>query len=172
MTDYAKLTDPTTLEIERRLPGPIERVWEHLVDPELRAKWLAGGTAAEQAGTKFRLQFDHRRLSETPAPAQYEEQQHAAFDCEILEYDPPHRLSFTWPDEGDATVVTVTLAASGDEVVLRLRHERLDSSEGRVETGAGWHAHLALLKDVLTGREPRDFWQLHQRLAGEYEERF
>ncbi|WP_417723581.1 hypothetical protein [Salipiger sp.] len=41
--DYGTLAEPGTLTIQRFLPGPIERVWDHLTDSELRRKWLAGG---------------------------------------------------------------------------------------------------------------------------------
>jgi len=29
--------------IRGQLPGPIERVWEYLTDPDKRARWFAGG---------------------------------------------------------------------------------------------------------------------------------
>ena len=41
--DYAQPLSADTVRIERTLPGPIERVWAYLVDPELRALWLATG---------------------------------------------------------------------------------------------------------------------------------
>lgn len=34
---FAALVEPATLRIERRLPGPLERVWECLTRSELRA---------------------------------------------------------------------------------------------------------------------------------------
>src|SRR5688572_29818333 len=34
---------PDTVRMERLFPGPVERVWEFLVDPDKRALWLAGG---------------------------------------------------------------------------------------------------------------------------------
>ena len=40
---YGTLIEPTTLKIQRMLPGPIERVWAYLTDSELRRKWLAAG---------------------------------------------------------------------------------------------------------------------------------
>ena len=38
---YGVLTEPTTLTIQRLLPGPVERIWSYLTDSELRRKWLA-----------------------------------------------------------------------------------------------------------------------------------
>ena len=43
MNDYAVATNPTTVRIERSLPGPIERAWEYLTDSEKRGKWFASG---------------------------------------------------------------------------------------------------------------------------------
>ena len=40
---YGTLIEPTTLKIQRLLPGPIERIWAYLTDSELRRKWLAAG---------------------------------------------------------------------------------------------------------------------------------
>ena len=33
---YGTLIEPTTLKIQRLLPGPIERIWAYLTDSELR----------------------------------------------------------------------------------------------------------------------------------------
>ena len=33
---YGELIEPTTLKIQRLLPGPIERIWAYLTDSELR----------------------------------------------------------------------------------------------------------------------------------------
>ena len=40
---YGELIEPTTLKIERLLPGPIERVWSYLTESDLRRQWLASG---------------------------------------------------------------------------------------------------------------------------------
>src|SRR3546814_3180313 len=41
--DYAVLSDTDTVRLQRVLPGPIERVWQHTTDAGLRRQWLAGG---------------------------------------------------------------------------------------------------------------------------------
>ena len=38
---YGELIEPTTLKIQRLLPGPVERIWAYLTDSELRRKWMA-----------------------------------------------------------------------------------------------------------------------------------
>ncbi|CAN5643862.1 hypothetical protein BH23DEI1_BH23DEI1_22470 [soil metagenome] len=41
------------VRLERRLPGPIHRVWDHLTDPELRATRLAGGPMEGRVGGRI-----------------------------------------------------------------------------------------------------------------------
>ena len=56
----------TTVEMERLLPGPIERVWEHLTQPELLASWLGDTNREirrfelEQRGQNVLLKLTHR----------------------------------------------------------------------------------------------------------------
>src|SRR3954453_9082047 len=47
---YGRVTGPTTLKIERLLPGPLERIWGYLTDSKLRRKWLAAGTMEMKVG--------------------------------------------------------------------------------------------------------------------------
>ncbi len=37
----AHITDAQSVRFERVLPGPIERVWDHLTQPDLQRTWLA-----------------------------------------------------------------------------------------------------------------------------------
>jgi len=52
---YGALIEPTTLKIQRLLPGPIERVWAYLTDSDLRRKWLAAGAMEMKVGAPFEL---------------------------------------------------------------------------------------------------------------------
>jgi hypothetical protein len=45
MTPTAQVIDADTVRFERLLPGPIERVWDHLTDPDLRQTWMAEAAA-------------------------------------------------------------------------------------------------------------------------------
>ncbi len=49
---YGHLSAPTTLTMQRLLPGPVERVWAWLTESELRAKWLAAGEMPMSAGRR------------------------------------------------------------------------------------------------------------------------
>ena len=99
MAEYGRLIDGTVLEFERLLPGPIERVWEYFVNPDLRQKWFCAGKTDDHAGGTLTLSFDHTRISSAPPPKKYADDQGGDFDCEILVYEPPHRLDFSWPSE-------------------------------------------------------------------------
>ncbi len=63
---YGTLIEPTTLKIQRMLPGPIERVWAYLTDSELRRKWLAAGAMEMQVGAPFELVWRNDELSDPP----------------------------------------------------------------------------------------------------------
>lgn len=173
MTDRATFTAPTVLEIVRTLPGPIGRVWDYLTIGELRAKWFAGGETEGRPGGRLLFEFDHRRISQSPPPEKYKDHGGAiTAEARIEEYDPPHRLVFTWPEADSApdSRVIITLSEQGDKVRLHLRHERLEIAATRPGIAAGWHAHLDLLKDLLEGRHARDFWPHHTALEAAYEE--
>ena len=39
----AQFPAPGEIRLMRTLPGPIERLWQYLTDPEKRSRWFAGG---------------------------------------------------------------------------------------------------------------------------------
>lgn len=171
--DFVELTSPTTLEIVRLLPGPITRVWEHLTVSHLRSKWFCAGDVQPQKGGEIAFEFDHRRLSDSEAPHSHKDQQCVSFTGEVLIYEPPHTLSFLWPEDAGATSqVTITLRETDQGVELHLVHIRLTNPDSHKSISAGWHTHLDLLSDVLEGRERRDFWLLYQPLETHYEQTF
>src|SRR3546814_17864904 len=65
--DYAVLSDTDTVRLQRVLPGPIERVWQHLTDAGLRRQWLDGGDGVQpRAGTSFELVWPNDELNDPP----------------------------------------------------------------------------------------------------------
>ncbi len=173
MSDDVQLTGPTRLEIVRTLPGSIDRVWDYLTESDLRAKWLCAGEVEARPGGKIIFDFDHRRLSDTPAPARHKDQEVIRFEGEVLRHEPPHVLAFRWPEEdGEGTIVTIRLETVDGGVRLHLVHDRLSKPAHRNSAAGGWHAHLDLLDDVLSEREVRDFWLHFTPLESKYEARF
>jgi len=68
MSDYGVATEAGTVRLERLLPGPIERIWAYLTEPEKRAKWLAGGPMQLFVGGRAELRFRHADLSAEKTP--------------------------------------------------------------------------------------------------------
>ncbi|MEM7054496.1 MAG: SRPBCC family protein [Pseudomonadota bacterium] len=171
--EYVSMTEPGRLELKRVFPSTPEQVWAYLVEDEHRRKWFCGGDVEPRVGGVIVFDFDHTRISQSPPPSKYADDCKIRLEGEVLVYDKPNRLVFTWPEnEGEPTQVSITLKAVEAGVELHLVHEKLDSMDYRVGAAAGWHAHFDLLNDIMNDREPRDFWPRHMTLEAEYEERF
>lgn len=170
MNEHGVITGPDTLVFRRTLPGPIERVWAYLTESEKRATWFAGGKTELKAGGKAEFHFLHRNLSSEPTPERFKDMENGvSFQGRVTACDPPRLLAFSWPesDGGDNSEVTFELTPRGGEVLLVLTHRRLTRKD-MPGTGAGWHAHLAVLEDVLGGRPPRGFWSVHEKAEADY----
>ncbi|MEZ0470301.1 SRPBCC family protein [Luteimonas salinilitoris] len=172
---YAELTASDTVRIERLLPGPIERVWAWLTEPDKRRQWLAGGGMELRVGGAVELRFRHAELSpvQGPVPERYREMHENGHvnHGRVTTCDPPRRLAYTWGDTGDdASEVAFELSPQGDRVLLVLTHRRLQRSD-MASVASGWHAHLCILLDRLHDRLPANFWIAHTRLEREYAKR-
>ena len=167
-SDYGTLIEPTTLKIERLLPGPIDRVWRYLTDSDLRAKWLASGSMEMKTGSPFEFVWRNDRLT-TPTGKKPEGfgDEHR-MQSRITELDPPRKISFTWSNSGD---VTFELTPRDDKVLLTVIHRRLPDRNTMLMVGPGWHMHLDVLLARMTGNEPEPFWDGWTRLKGDYAKR-
>jgi len=176
MSDYGVITEPGTVRLERVLPGPIERVWAYLTDPEKRGTWLASGPMELRAGGRVELHFQHANLSAKKEPIPERYKQHAGghtFQARVTRCDPPRVLSYTWGGEpGDESEVTFELTPRGNDVLLVLTHRRLGDRKAMIGVAGGWHAHLGVLADLLNGREPGPFWSALAVIDDEYAKRF
>ncbi len=170
MNKYGVLIDSTTLQFERLLPGPIERIWEYLTDGDKRALWFAGGPTDLNAGGAMKLIFNNSKLSNPPdsTPEKYKEFGDGfVSEAKVLKCEPHTLFVIEW--EG---VVKFELEPHGDQIRLTLTHEKLkDDQEARVGTLAGWHTHLNVLDDRLNDVEPKGFWSVHMPLESEYADR-
>ena len=167
-TPFGALMEPTTLRIERLLPGPIERVWAYLTDSRLRAQWLASGEMEQQVGAPFEFVWRNDTLTDPPGERPEGFSEEHRMQSRIIEIEPPRRLSFAWEGSGD---VSIALEPQGDEVLLTLIHRRLPSRGMMIGVSAGWHAHLDLLAARARGETPTRFWDSVRRLREEYEGR-
>jgi uncharacterized protein YndB with AHSA1/START domain len=165
---YGELIEPTSLKIERRLPGPIERVWAYITDGELRRKWLAAGQMETRVGATVEMVWRNDELTDPPGhrPAGYAVEHR--MPCKILEIDPPRHIVFTFGTNGD---VTIDLEPKGSEVLLTLIHRRLPDRATLLRVAAGWHSHLDVLVARTSNKEPAAFWDGMVRLLEDYDKR-
>ena len=120
--DHAQFPAPGELRIMRSLPGPIERIWTDLTDPEKRSRWFAGGPMELKQGGKLELFFQHKNIApgETP-PAAYAAVHDTGIKMPgtVLRCEPPRVLSYTFGDDSD---VTFELTPQDDKVLLLVTH--------------------------------------------------
>lgn len=172
MSDYGQQTGPAELQFTRLFEASPEKVWEFLVDPEKRKLWFCGGSTESRVGGKIVFEFDHRRLSETQPPAKYADEEVVTHYGEILEYDPPNRLAFTWFESAGAqsSTVEISLEQAGQGATrLHLVHRGVVGRDMLIGVLAGWHGHFDLLAEVLAGARRSDFWLRSQQLEAEYD---
>lgn len=167
---FGNFHGPAEVRLVRTLPGPIERIWEYLTDPEKRARWFAGGPMEPRAGGKMELFFHHQNIApdETP-PEQFQKVHESGFTMPgtILRWEPPHVLSYTFDE---ASEVTFELIPQGKDVQMVLTH-RASGEDLPFITGyaSGWHSHFAILIALLEDTPRPAFWAMHARLKAEYE---
>jgi uncharacterized protein YndB with AHSA1/START domain len=148
------------VRLERVLPGPIERVWEHLTNTRLLGAWFGDKSEIEpRQGGVVRLMDGHIRGT-------------------VTQWQPPHRLSYTWNvlnpgDSADAvsaypeSYLSLALQAQGDRVLLVLTHmpvlERFEK-----QNAMGWHTFLDILGDTLEGSKVRARQEYMMRNSARY----
>jgi uncharacterized protein YndB with AHSA1/START domain len=172
MSDYATAPNENTIRIERLLPGPIERVWAYLVEPEKRALWFVGGAWDLRMGGEARCEWDHRKLSHEPTPEEWKSFDGMSSSGTITRIDPPRLLAYRTGEGGGDSEVTFELTPRGNDVLLVLTQAPVASAQGKAAFASGWHAYLGILADRLEGVEPRAFWTYFDKLQAEYATRF
>lgn len=158
MNQPATLIKPSTVRLERLLPGPLERVWAYLVESEKRARWLAGGEFDLRVGGKVELVFENDKLSEESRDFGTKK-----FAGRITRLEPMRLLAHSWDWDGKDSEVVYELEPRGKDVLLTIVH-RLPEDMGVLKgVGGGWATHVGILEDLLKGAKPRPFWSTHER---------
>ncbi len=165
---YGVLTEPTTLKIQRLLPGPVERVWAYLTESGLRRQWLAAGEMEMRVGAPFTFTWRNDELNTPPSKRPESFPEEHSLESRITELDPPRKLAIAWGSSGG---VSFELEPKGNEVLLTLIHRRLPDRPTLLMVSAGWHMHLDILAARATGKEPAPFWDGWSRLKEEYDRR-
>ena len=162
---YGELIEPTTLRIQRLLPGPIERIWAYLTDSNLRSKWLAAGQMEMKVGAPVELVWRNDELNDPPGKRPEGFAEEHRMQSRITELEPLRKLSITWSNSGD---VTFELEPKGTGVLLTVIHRRLPDRSTLLKVSAGWHMHLDILVARANDTEPAQFWEGWARLHQEY----
>ena len=169
------LLEPGTVRFERVLPGPIERVWAFLTEEEKRAEWFMRAPTVVKPGGRMELRFNNSDLSphKEPTPEKYKECESMVSHATVTECSPPHVFVFEWeePTSG-ASEVRFELTNEGEKVRLVLTHRRLAKREDVLGVLGGWHTHLDILVDKVSGRVPPAFWSTHAKWDAQYAARF
>lgn len=144
----------------RLLPGPIERVWEYLTDPNKLPTWFGEAATIEpRQGGAVRLASGHIRGV-------------------VTQWQPPYRLIYTWnvfepgaPEDAISaypeSYPTFELTARGDDVLLTFKHFPI--LERFVPQNAmGWHTMLDILTAALNGEPVKDRSEYFKKNAGLY----
>jgi uncharacterized protein YndB with AHSA1/START domain len=154
MVEPFLLQDDRTVQIERMLPGPLERLWDYLTKAEHLRTWLADGDVPLSVGGQVALS---QQVEGVPIRT-------GGIICgTVTRIQAPTLLEYTWSHQTDATtpakapsLVRFELEARGDEVLLRITHERL-RLEDQALVATGWHTHTGMLEDLLQNRIPTPF---------------
>lgn len=134
-----------TVALDVELKSPIERVWHALTDSATLSTWMLF------KANDFEPVVGHAfQLREAPGWS-------GVVDCEVIEVDEPHRLSYTWvsgeeTDLRHSTVVTWTLTEAGDGVTRLHLEQSGFRSEAKQEIGGaryGWTTMLDQLQSLL-----------------------
>ncbi|NMP25214.1 SRPBCC domain-containing protein [Sulfobacillus harzensis] len=139
-----------TVLLDYEIESPIERVWHALTDPATLSQWMLFETNDFQPVVGRHFQFRGKAATGWTG----------IVNCEVLEADAPHRLSYTWVTEGQMgrhqTTVTWTLTES-DNGVIRLHLEQSGfNSAAKQEIGGakyGWTHQLNQLETLLASQD-------------------
>lgn len=130
-----------------------EKLWEALVQPALMRQYWIGITADSTAHENISdwqvgSRWEHRRVDDAGT---------VDIVGRVTEYDPPHRLAFTWARPGDEdddskhSHVSFELEPQGNTLVkLTVTHEGLrDDPKMLAGISGGWPQILSHLKTFL-----------------------
>ena len=165
---YGKVIAPRTLEMQRLLPGPIERIWEYLTKSDLRRQWLASGEMDLKAGSTCELVWHHDLITTPPGTRPEGMNAESHLPSHITVCEPPHKLGFMfWSD----SEVIFELQPAGKRVLLTLTHSKLPSRGMMVGVSTGWHSHLDVLEARLSDEKAENFWDHWRAYKVDYEQR-
>lgn len=151
------------LVLERRLPGPPERVFEAFADPFQQRRWYGappgGLRLGEEGGAQVGETLRMKLLDARGEPL--------AQLCRVLEVEPGRGLVMELAWEGregvrETTRAALVLHADGAGTRLEVRQGPFASREAEAESREWWEANLERLERVVRGEAVpcfEEFWE-------------
>ncbi|MBU6463376.1 MAG: SRPBCC domain-containing protein [Bradyrhizobium sp.] len=130
-----------SVEIERELSHPPEKIWRALTQGPLIKEWLMDNDFQPVVGHRFNFRS-------TPMP-----QWNGVIDCEVLVVEPNSKLSYSWGALGLETVVAWTLTSTSSGTLLRMEQSGFGPDQDANYRGAtyGWQKFVGNLERVVAG---------------------
>ena len=156
MTDYGTTSwdgDRAVVHFERWIDATIDAVWEAISTDEGLEAWLAPSKVNLAPDGEVNIDFGEDGLA----------------GGTIIDLVPGQVLEYNWgfPGEPDS-ILRIELEAHDGGTRLRLNHRLLPADQA-VGYGAGWHAHIDQLVEVVTGQEVSDWMTRFNELLPEYQ---
>ncbi len=141
------------VELEHRVPGPPDDVFDYFVDAEKFKRWQGVDVELDpRPGGVFNL---------SSVPGVWTRGRYVVVER-------PRRVVITWGFESngpvlprglaqvpaESTTVEFTFTADGDDTIIGVRHSGLPSEEARWAHEQGWRVYLPRLTTVRSGGDP------------------
>lgn len=144
-----------SVELEQRVNGSPELVFEYFTDPEKYRRWQGIDVDIDPRPG------GHFKVTTTPGIRAM---------GEYIAVEPPHRIVLTWGFESSgpplprglaevppgSSLVEMDFVPDGDETVIRVRHTGFPSEAARWAHEQGWHVYLPRLEALSHGDDPGD----------------
>lgn len=133
-----------TLELQRTLDAPRQRVFELWTDPQAIKQWFGGDSV-----TVEHVELD-LRVGGSYLIRVKEEEGHTLVSGEFLFVEPPERLVYTWTMDGplmstEENVVRVAFKEQGQRTEIYLTHGPFADDEVRAAHEQGWEVCVQAL---------------------------
>jgi uncharacterized protein YndB with AHSA1/START domain len=160
MKEKGEVSNVACLTFTRLLPGPIDKVWDHLTNTKLLPSWFGDDSYIEpRVGGRVQLMGGHIRGI-------------------VTQWRPPTKLIYTWnvfepddPLDSDSkypeSYPTFELQGLVDGVLLTFKHFPV-TDRFVPQSAMGWHSMIDILDAVLRGREEPSRVDLTQKNAKIY----
>lgn len=126
------------LSMDFQFNNSAEQVWNALTDSDMLAKWVMDNDFKPVVGHRFQFSME--------ATGGWD----GKIDCEVLDVDEPHRLSYTWVSFGESHTITWTINEDKDGTT-HLHLDEMGISNDKVYQGAkyGWTNMCGKLEELL-----------------------